>query len=179
MIEEEQKQLVTKAKEPEKVGVAAVIKSRDYFERMLKNSIDQNLALRVRADETLDQAGWVNIVYGKGCLYAQFRDYRKAGEKNKEIRAKVQEFEAKKQSAWEKGEKLAKEYGLTQRGGDRIFGSLRGTFRDMEEVGDGGDLTFGSGAISGRMTWAQGWTTGRSPSLRSRITRYMSDMSRP
>ena len=51
---------------PEKVNAATAIKSQDYLERMIENSKDQNLALKIKQEETLEAGNWANMEYAKG-----------------------------------------------------------------------------------------------------------------
>ena len=53
-------------KVPERVNAATAIKSQDYLERMIENSKDANLALKIKQEETLEAGNWANMEYAKG-----------------------------------------------------------------------------------------------------------------
>ena len=53
-------------KKTERTNAATPIQNQDYFERMLSNSRDQNLVLRIKQQEDLEKGNWAYIVYSKG-----------------------------------------------------------------------------------------------------------------
>ncbi|MBR2186706.1 MAG: hypothetical protein IJ857_05150, partial [Lachnospiraceae bacterium] len=53
-------------KAPERINAVTAIQNQDYLERMIENSKDANLALRIKQEETLEAGNWANMEYAKG-----------------------------------------------------------------------------------------------------------------